>query len=114
MNKSGKVWGNTSKIFDKNNVSIHRIEILKGGFCSRHKHQYKYNIFYVESGTIKIQIFRSNTIIDETILNNGDQSSIPPNVEHKFIGLENSIVYEIYYVELIDEDITRFDVGGIL
>jgi len=114
MNKNGKVWGTTSKIFEKNNVSIHRIEIIKNGFCSRHKHKYKYNTFYVESGIIKIQIFRSNNIIDETILKSGDRSDIPPDVEHKFIGLENSIVYEIYYVELIDEDIERVDCGGIL
>ena len=39
-NIQGKVWGSTGPLFFKNNVEIHRIEVVKGGFCSKHKHEH--------------------------------------------------------------------------
>ena len=54
LHKQGKVWGQTQPLFNKNNVEIHRIETNKGGFCSKHKHEFKYNCFYVEKGKLKI------------------------------------------------------------
>jgi hypothetical protein len=36
---------------------------------------------------------------------------IPPKNFHKFTGMENSIVFEIYYSELPEVDIVREDVG---
>ena len=38
MEKQGKVWGGTQLLFSKNNVEIHRIETVSGGYCSKHKH----------------------------------------------------------------------------
>ena len=56
MNKHGKVWGNTKNIFCKNNVEVHRIEAQKGGYSSKHKHNYKYNAFFVERGRLIIYV----------------------------------------------------------
>lgn len=110
--KQGKIWGETIEIFNKNNVSFHRIKINKGSCCSKHYHDHKHNIFFVESGKIKIQEWKNEyDLVDETILNSGELCSVPPKNYHRFIGLENSIVYEIYYVELDQEDIFREDVG---
>jgi quercetin dioxygenase-like cupin family protein len=112
MLKDGKIWGETSEIFKKNNVSIHRILIKKDHFCSKHKHDYKYNIFYIESGKIKIQHWQTDyDLMDETIISTGESCSIPPKHYHKFIALEDTIAYEIYYVELFDNDISRIDCG---
>jgi quercetin dioxygenase-like cupin family protein len=112
MNKQGKVWGFTQEIFNKNNVGIHRISINKGSSCSKHYHDFKYNIFYVESGKILIKEWKKEyDLIDETILTPGEMCSVPPKNYHKFIGLEDSIVYEIYYAKLFDEDIIRSEVG---
>ena len=51
-NISGKVWGQTELVFANSNIEFHRIDISKGGICSKHKHNYKFNSFYVVSGKL--------------------------------------------------------------
>jgi len=115
INKAGKIWGTTQEFFNKNNVSIHRIEVKDGGFCSLHLHKHKNNIFLVEQGSLKVEIYRKDAgsdIIDETILGPGDIMNVEPGLLHKFEALEDTIAFEIYYVELTD-DIERRNVGGV-
>lgn len=108
----GKIWGNTQGLFNKNNVEIHRIEINKGGFCSKHKHNFKYNMFFVESGTLEVIAYKKDyKLIDKTILSAGQSTIIPPLEYHSFKALSNVVAYEIYWVELT-EDIERENVGG--
>jgi quercetin dioxygenase-like cupin family protein len=115
MQKSGKIWGYTQQLFNNNNVEIHRIFINKNTRCSKHKHEHKYNIFFVESGKILIKEWKHDyELIDETILNDGEMCSIQPGHFHEFHGLEDSIVYEIYYVSLDTNDITRENTGSKL
>lgn len=111
--KQGKVWGSTTELFTKNNVSIHRIEIKQNSCCSKHYHKHKHNIFFVEKGRILVRHWQNDyDLIDETILKEQEMCSIPPGHYHQFVGLENSIVYEIYYVKLIDSDIIRENCGS--
>ena len=111
--KKGKIWGTSKEIFTKNNVSIHRIEIKKDSCCSKHYHKYKNNIFFVEKGKILVRHWQNDyDLIDETILAEGEICNIPPCHYHQFIGLDDSIVYEIYYVELLDNDIFRENCGS--
>lgn len=112
MNKQSKVWGDTSKIFCKNNVEIHRLNINAGGYCSIHHHNFKYNQFFVESGEIDVVIFRDNGITETTTLRPNEQSTVPPKMKHQFKAIKDSVVYEIYWVALEGEDIVRQTVGG--
>lgn len=113
MNIQGKVWGKTQNLFNKNNVEIHRIKTKQGGFCSKHRHKHKYNMFYVESGKIEIEVWKNNyNLIDKTIISEGELTTVLPMEYHRFRSLEDSIVYEIYWVELCENDIDREDVGG--
>lgn len=115
MLKSGKIWGSSCLLFNNNNVEIHRIVINKNTRCSKHKHDHKYNIFFVESGKILIKEWKNDyNLIDETTLNHGEMCSIKPGNFHEFHGLEDSIVYEIYYVSLDTNDITRENTGSKL
>ena len=111
--KHNKIWGLTEKLFSKNNVEIHRIEINKGGYCSKHLHKSKYNIFYVESGEIEVHLINKNGIVDKTILTTGEISNVAPGAIHMFRGNRDSVAYEIYYSELNTDDIERFSTGGI-
>ena len=112
-NIQGKIWGNTQSIFNKNNVEIHRIETKKGGFCSKHRHLHKYNMFYVESGKIKVINWKTDyDLVDETIITSGQCTTTPPGEYHRFESLEDSVVYEIYWVTLEPSDIDREDHGG--
>ena len=80
MKIQGKVWGKTQEIFANNNFDLHRIEVNKGGFCSKHKHVHKINAFYIEKGKLKIRIQETEyNLIDETIANATDLSSTTNN-----------------------------------
>lgn len=106
MNIIEKIWGSTSEIFNINNVSINRLTISKNSQCSRHYHQYKYNMFFVESGSVMIHIWENDERISTT-LTPGETLTIPPNIEHQFESISESIIYEIYYTILNSNDIIR-------
>lgn len=111
----GKIWGSTCCLMIKNNVEIHRIEVNKGGFCSEHKHEHKWNAFFVESGVLEIIIYRQDAgqiIEDKTVLCAGESTYIEPGVYHKFRAVESTIAFETYWTELSPTDIIRKNVGG--
>lgn len=106
-NKKQKVWGFTEELLTKNAVSVHRIEINDGFSCSKHYHKHKHNLFYVEKGHIKVQEWIEEDVIVDHNLQTSETYCVPPNTYHRFTALENSVVYEIYYVELDNNDIIR-------
>ena len=111
-NKHSKNWGSTVEIIKNAFVEVHRAEINKGGHCSEHLHQYKTNTFIVESGKLLIKQFRPTGTVDETILYAGDYIECPPNEKHQFVGLEDTVLYEVYYPQGIGAvDIVRFSEG---
>jgi mannose-6-phosphate isomerase-like protein (cupin superfamily) len=113
--KYGKIWGNTQEIFNINNISIHRIEIFKGGQCSKHCHKHKYNMFFIEKGKIKIDIWQNDyDLVDSTILVTNQSTIVKPGLNHQFTALEDTVCYEIYYLLLEDNDIIRTNVGQLL
>jgi mannose-6-phosphate isomerase-like protein (cupin superfamily) len=115
MNIQGKVWGNTSSLFEKNNVEIHRIEAKMGSYCSRHKHEYKYNMFFLEAGEMQIEVWKNDyDLVDITTLFPGNSTTVSPGEYHIFRAIKDSICFEIYWVELSNKDIIRENVGGKL
>ena len=113
MNIHGKIWGKTQEIFHKNNVEIHRIEANKKSFCSEHKHEHKYNAFFIESGKLLVTVWKNDySLIDETVIANGEMTIVKPGEFHKFEALENTVAYEIYWTELSSSDIVRKNCGG--
>lgn len=109
----GKIWGNTECIFDKNNVSVHRIEANKGYMCSKHYHLHKHNIFYVEKGALQIEVWQKDyDLVDTTIISDGQSTSVSPGLQHRFSALEDTIAFEIYFVELDNSDIIRSNTGS--
>jgi quercetin dioxygenase-like cupin family protein len=113
METHGKFWGKTSPLFNKNNVEIHRIEAIKGGFCSEHSHAHKFNMFFVESGALKITEWKDPSgNPDETVIHAGDTCSVPPGIVHKFEAVEDTIAFEVYWVSIEESDIERRKSGG--
>ena len=108
------MWGSTEEVFANSNFEVHRIDVNKGGYCSKHKHLHKYNAFYIESGKLKIRIYETDyDLIDETIACTGDLTIAKPGTYHMFEALEDTICYEIYWAELDHSDIERETIGGI-
>jgi len=111
----GKVWGNTRTIFNKNNTMINYLVLNKGhSWCSKHYHAHRYNMFYLISGKVNIQVWKNDyDLIDETLLMPEQGTFVQIGEKHRFEVLEDSVMLEIYWVELDPRDIIREDVGGI-
>ena len=83
--KAGKVWGQTELLEANGVLEFHRIEAKKGGTCSKHKHQYMWNGFFVEKGEMIIRVWKNNyDLVDETLLRAGEYTKVAPGEFHQF------------------------------
>ena len=111
-NKAGKIWGQTELIHANGVLEFHKIDFKAGGVCSKHKHQFKWNGFYVVSGKMKIRVWQKDyDLIDETILGPGDFTRVKPGLMHSFEGIEDGVAFELYWAEFNHDDIQRESVG---
>ena len=111
--KAGKIWGQTEMIHANGVLEFHRIEYKKDVACSKHKHEFKWNGFFVESGKMMVKVWQKDyDLVDETILNPGDFMRVKPGVFHQFIGLEDGVAFELYWAEFDHNDIKRETVGS--
>jgi quercetin dioxygenase-like cupin family protein len=112
--KQGKVWGETELIYKDGNFEVHRIKIKKGGYCSKHFHRFKHNMFFVEKGALRIKVWKKDyDLCDETSLIDQQKTSVCPGDLHQFVAFEDTVAFEIYYNEPIGSDIIRESVGGV-
>jgi len=112
MTIAGKVWGQTELVEANGALEFHRIDMNKGGVCSKHKHNFKWNGFYVESGTMLVRIWQKDyDLVDETILAAGDYCKVQPGLFHQFECLESGVAFELYWAEFNHHDIQRKSVG---
>ena len=111
--KAGKIWGQTELIHANGVLEFHRINFNKGGVCSKHKHKFKWNGFYVESGKMLVRVWQDDQggLIDETILKAGDFTQVKPGKLHQFEGLEDGVAFELYWAEFNHNDIERENAG---
>jgi hypothetical protein len=110
--KAGKVWGQTELLEANGVLEFHRIETKKGGVCSKHKHKFKWNGFFVEKGKLLIRVWKGNyDLVDETIIGAGEYTKVAPGEFHQFEALEDTIAFELYWAEFDHEDIERETVG---
>ena len=111
--KSGKVWGVTRKIEANPFFELHRIEIKAGGYCSKHKHKYKWNGFYVESGRLEVRVWKNSyDLVDATVLGPGEYTVVMPGEFHMFSCLEDCVCFELYWAKFDPDDIERETIGG--
>lgn len=112
--KAGKVWGKTELIFKNPFIEFHRIHIKKGAFCSTHLHRHKWNLFYVQEGTLLVHVHKNDyDLTDTTELKATQWTTVKPNEYHSFEAVTDVIAFELYYPEPLTDDIIRKTVGGI-
>jgi len=112
VSKSGKVWGMTELVEANGALEFHRIEMNKGGVCSKHLHEFKWNGFFCESGRLLIRVWQNDyDLVDETILEAGDYTKVKPGLYHQFECLEDGVAFELYWAEFNHNDIKRESVG---
>jgi mannose-6-phosphate isomerase-like protein (cupin superfamily) len=111
----GKVWGKTSPILQTPLVEVHKVKADPQCYCSKHKHEYKHNAFYVVSGELTIRVWAGDyDLVDSTLLKEGDFTTVGPGLYHDFevTGAGPCEFLEIYYLEPLAKDIVRETVGG--
>ena len=114
MIKEGKVWGQTIPLLQSPAVEIHRITVELGGYCSKHAHQSKQNLFLVISGKLEVKRWKDYKLIDSTFLYAKDIAIVPAGEYHQFHAHKPTEAYEIYWPQEISfSDIIRENVGGI-
>jgi len=110
--KAGKVWGQTELLEANGVLEFHRIEAKSGGVCSKHKHKFKWNGFFVESGEMIIRVWKNNyDLIDETLLKAGQYTKVAPGEYHQFEAVTDCVAFELYWAEFDHNDIERDTVG---
>lgn len=112
MTVAGKVWGQTELLEANGVLEFHRIQATAGGICSKHKHNYKWNGFFVESGKLLIRVWKKNyDLVDTTVLSAGQYTKVAPGEYHQFEAVEDTVAFEVYWAELDHTDIDRESVG---
>jgi mannose-6-phosphate isomerase-like protein (cupin superfamily) len=107
----GKVWGMTKLLEKNSSFEFNRISVLAGGVCSKHRHKHKWNGFFVESGELLVRVWKDYGLIDEVILEAGDYTRVAPGEYHQFEATEDTVAFELYWVEFNSDDIERETVG---
>jgi len=110
MERTRKTWGEKENIFcnDLCEVSVLRLEPMQR--CSWHRHQAKYNLFYVLEGELFIK-----TEDGITTVRRGQVFQTKPGEWHEFqTRTNNALIIEVMYVRYEAEDIERKEVGGPL
>ena len=112
--KAGKVWGLTELVEANGVLEFHRIEIKAGGVCSKHRHKYKWNGFFVESGELEVHVWKNNyDLVDVTTLGAGEFTKVPPGEYHQFRAVLDTVAFELYWAEFDHNDIERETVGSL-
>jgi quercetin dioxygenase-like cupin family protein len=112
----GKVWGETECVFSSESVTVHHLKIKRGGYSSKHRHEFKGNVFHLLRGRVVIREWQGEgpkPIVDETVLLAGQRAGVSPQVWHQFEALEDSEMIEVYIAALQGADINREGQGGL-
>jgi mannose-6-phosphate isomerase-like protein (cupin superfamily) len=109
--KQGKVWGTTTRVFHSSSCIVEHISIKQGWRCSKHRHHHRHNQFYVISGRLRI-IADKDGLTDETVLTAGQSMTVPHGIWHRFEAMSDVEAVEVYWVEMVMDDIERMDHGG--
>ena len=85
-----KVWGNERWLVNTIDYCGKILTLNKGYRCSIHYHKNKDETFYILSGIVLIEIKGK-----ERVMKKGDVQRILPLTDHRFTGLEKSVILEV-------------------
>ena len=103
-----KGWGYELWIVNKSEYCGKLLFFNKGKKCSWHYHKIKDEVFYIQSGKIKI-FYGWNEDIDKanvTILEKGDNFYIPTGLRHRMEAMEDTELFE-FSTQHFEEDSIR-------
>lgn len=113
--KAGKIWGETQVLLSTPAIEVHQLRIIPNAWCSLHRHQSRWNAFYVTAGQLLVHVRAKGYDLDDTtVLRAGEFTTVPPGLWHKFETQgEGAECIEVYYPAAMGiEDIERQGAGG--
>jgi quercetin dioxygenase-like cupin family protein len=105
IHREKKVWGEEHWIVNKEYCGK-KLILKKDRRCSMHSHNKKDEVFYLQSGKVKMELKGT-----DHILNPGDIVHIPPQTPHRFTGLKDSEIFE-FSTTHEEEDSYRTELSG--
>lgn len=117
-----KCWGRVWHCFHSERVAVSYLELEAGWRCSIHYHRSRANYFFLVSGMVLIELWRSAVKPlggqlgppSRTIeLKPGGNAQVSPLIPHRFRVREPGRMIEVYTGDPVSlGDIVRFDEGG--
>lgn len=113
-----KAWGTTRCIIHNSHYEQHLLEINRGGFCSVHFHQRKWQNLHIISGMLRIRTFNeAGRLQCSQLYRRGEFVVCPPGLRHQFFAPRDCVATEIYTpntrFDTVDPaDIVRLSEGG--
>ena len=107
-----KGWGFEKWIHNSELYCGKLLYFVKGKKCSWHYHKLKDEVFYVQSGKIKLLWSYDNEISEAniTILEKGDKWHVKTGQRHQMYALEDTELFE-FSTQHFDEDSYRIEKG---
>jgi mannose-6-phosphate isomerase-like protein (cupin superfamily) len=113
-----KAWGRKRRIAEGHDYIVEELEILPGGFCSRHFHRKTRNLFLVLTGWLVVTTKDDDGPALAVQLSRNSGYSVSPMVVHKFSAGDGATVIEISQTSdgsaYDPGDIERLDAGGVI
>lgn len=111
-----KLWGETTLLVHNQHIEMSLISIVRGGYCSKHLHEYKTNIFVVLSGCLLVTVYDADGRESTSLVESGGCLGVDAKLKHRFEAMAPTSAMEVYYPvvgPVLLDDIVRDDVGGI-
>ena len=89
LHRVKKDWGWEEWIVNNDRYCSKRMLLNRGWQCSLHHHKIKHETFFIQSGKVYFELG-----IGMYILYPGDAIEIPVGINHRFGGIEDSVIFE--------------------
>jgi mannose-6-phosphate isomerase-like protein (cupin superfamily) len=103
-----KTWGHEEIIVNNEHYCGKLLYIYAGHQCSIHSHPVKHETFYVMKGIVRMEVEGKYILLKE-----GQSVIIPPDTQHRFGSVVNSILIEVSTPHN-DEDVVRITESGAI
>ncbi len=108
-----KGWGKEIWIHNDEKYCGKILVLNKGKRCSLHYHKLKHETFYISKGLVQMEIMEDGRAMETLVMKPGDTLEIPPQLRHRFTGLDDSEILE-FSTQHFDEDSYRVELGDRL
>ena len=104
-----KSWGHEIWLVNNEKYCGKILSVNQGCSCSFHQHDIKAETFFVQSGSIRLEVGKEADPRKAEIiaLNTGDTYDMEPNTWHRFTAISGSATLYEFSTTQSDEDVTR-------